>query len=60
MNKVVGKRIKRLIREQGITQKELAEQTGIADSIISRYISGKQFPATHLSDIAEALSITRG
>lgn len=55
----IGDRIKRLMMQNGLSQRELAEKTGVAEATISRYISGKHIP--HLcviSCIADALHIT--
>ena len=37
-------KLERLLDEWGMTQKDLAEETGIAESTISRCLSGKYIP----------------
>lgn len=39
---LVGKRIKSLLRERGVTQNEIMQDTGIIQSTISAMISGKR------------------
>ena len=40
-----GKQIKELMDEKGMTQKQLALKTGLAESSISRYINGSRYPS---------------
>lgn len=40
--KLVGKRIKSLLKERGVTQNEIMQDTGIIQSTISAMISGKR------------------
>ena len=48
--------LNKLMREAGYTQKELAEDTGLAESTISRYMKGTQVPkATAIVNIASVL-----
>lgn len=55
----LGERIKRLLNEKGITQKELAEMVGCTDAAISHYIKGDRVPRSKvLSKIALALGTT--
>ena len=37
-------RIKEMIDQMGITQKELSEKTGITESAISHYVKGDRVP----------------
>lgn len=39
-----GNRLKQAIRLSGIKQRDLAEQTGLTEAAISRYISGTRSP----------------
>ena len=56
---IIGKRIARLMVEQGKTQRELAKQVGITGASISRYIKGDRVPkGTILANIAKALHTT--
>lgn len=52
----LGKRIQQLRKEKGLSQTELAQNTGISYAQISRYeIKGAQPPAEVLNKLAEAL-----
>ena len=56
---IIGERIAGLLREQGKTQKELAEQVGTTEVSISRYIKGDRVPkGPILVNIAKALHTT--
>lgn len=61
MNKkyVVKLKVKEVIEERGITQKKLAEMTGIRESTISDIVRGIRTVINfeHLSKIAEALEV---
>ena len=61
MNKkyIVKLKIKETIEERGITQKKLAEMSGIRESTISDIVRGTRTVINfeHLSKIAEALEI---
>lgn len=52
--------IKKLIEEKGITQKRLAQISGVRESTISDIVRGTRTVINfeHLSKIAEALNIT--
>lgn len=57
MNNELGKNIRELIRHKRMTQRELAERTGITTSSISRYIKGERIPNSEiLVKIASALN----
>ena len=52
-------RIKEMLDEKSITQKQLSEITGITESAISHYIKGDRVPrGTNLVKIAKALGTT--
>ena len=56
---VVGQRIKIARKNQGLTQKELAERAGTATGTIQQYELGKRQPrADQLRAIASALGVT--
>lgn len=51
-----GIRLKRLMYKKGITQSELSERTGIAQTMISSYLTGRNVPSFYKVDrIARAL-----
>lgn len=55
----LGARISQLLKSRNIQQKELAEQIGITEATISRYISGTREPKPEvLANIATALRTT--
>ena len=50
--------LKDLMEEKGITQRELAEKSGIANSSVCRYLSGDRKPRIDvLRNFANALSV---
>lgn len=52
----VGERIRRIMDKKGITQEELSNKTGISQSVISRYILGKNILGLYTADkISRAL-----
>lgn len=54
----IGENIKRIRKEQGLTQKKLGELCGIAESNIRKYENGKQNPKIETVDkIAHALKV---
>lgn len=54
----IGERIKKLRLERGLTQKQVADSCGMADSAIRKYESGKVTPKYEmLQRIAAALSV---
>ena len=58
-NNIIGERIAGLLREQGKTQRALAEQVGTTEVSISRYIKGNRVPkGPVLVNIAKALHTT--
>ena len=44
MSKVLGEKISEMLQKRGIQQKELAEQIGITEAAMSRYIAGTREP----------------
>ena len=59
MGKELGIRISQLLRTRNIQQKELAEQIGITETAISRYIAGTREPKPEvIANIATALHTT--
>ena len=59
MGKELGMRISQLLRTRNIQQKELAEQIGITETAISRYIAGTREPKPEvIANIAIALHTT--
>lgn len=56
---IIGERLAGLLREQGKTQRELAEQVGTTEVSMSRYIKGDRVPkGPILENIAKALRTT--
>ena len=54
---ILGNRIKEQLLKNKMTQRELAEKTGITDTTISRYISSQRIPkATEIIKIAVVLN----
>jgi len=52
-----GKRMKNLLDQQNMSQKELADKTGCTEAAISRYINGDRVPrAVVMNEIAIALN----
>ena len=59
MSKALGSRIAESLRNQNMTQKELAMRIGVTETVISRYISGDREPKPEvLANIATALQVT--
>lgn len=51
-------RLKALLKERGLSQKELAVMTGLTPPAISRYITGERMPrAIVIAKIAKALGV---
>ena len=54
-----GDNIKRLMKENGYTQKELAIRAGCTESAISRYVRNERTPSIRvLKNLAIALGVT--
>lgn len=59
MNNISGDRIREMLKNKGMTQRELAEKAGITEASISRYINDKRIPKiTFVRKIADALGTT--
>ncbi len=59
MGRELGERIAALLKSQGMQQRELAEKIGVADGVLSRYISGSRSPRPEtLAKMATALRTT--
>ena len=53
---IFGERISKLLENKGLTQKELAEKSGVTESAMSYYVKGDRTPRSDvLSRIAKAL-----
>lgn len=56
---MIGNNIKRLMKENGYTQKQLAIRSGCTEGAISRYVSNEREPKVRiLKNIAIALGVT--
>ena len=54
----IGSFISNVRKEQGLTQKQLAERVGVSDKAVSRWETGKGLPDTSImSDLCEVLGI---
>ena len=55
----VGDNIRNILKKKNLTQKDLAEATGIARQQIQRYCTGKNLPnPKRLKEIADALEVS--
>lgn len=55
----IGARILTLLKQNGMTQRELANQIGVTETSISRYISGARMPKANIVVyMADALNTT--
>ena len=55
----VGDNIRKILKKKNLTQKDLAEATGIARQQIQRYCTGKNLPnPKRLKEIADALEVS--
>lgn len=56
---IIGNNIKSELEDSWMTQKELAEATGVSESTISRYIKAEMMPSlVNITNIAVALCCT--
>ena len=56
---MLGDNIKRLMKENGYTQKQLAMRSGCTEAAISRYVNnGREPRISILKDLAIALGVT--
>lgn len=54
--KIFSKNLRKIMKEEKMTQKKLANEIGVDQSIISRYITGQSIPSFFtIIKIAEAL-----
>ena len=59
MGKILGQRITEALRKANCTQKELADRINVAETTMSRYISGDREPKPEMiANIATALHTT--
>lgn len=59
MSESLGNRISKMLKQRGMTQRDLAIKIGVTEVTISRYISGERIPKAHtLGNIAKALNTT--
>lgn len=59
MGELLGRRISEMLQKRGISQKKLAEQIGITETAMSRYIAGTREPKPDvIANIATALHTT--
>ncbi|MBO4477494.1 MAG: helix-turn-helix transcriptional regulator [Lachnospiraceae bacterium] len=59
MERTITYRIKEMLSEKKISQKQLSEMTGLTESAISHYIKGDRIPrGSNLMKIAKALGTT--
>lgn len=58
MAELFANRLSALLAQSGLTQKELAEKTGLTPAAISRYVSGNRMPREIVvAKIAKALDV---
>ncbi|MBR6365289.1 MAG: helix-turn-helix transcriptional regulator [Lachnospiraceae bacterium] len=59
MERTLTYRIREMLNEKKINQKQLSEMTGLTESAISRYVNGDRIPrGANLMKIAKALGTT--
>jgi transcriptional regulator with XRE-family HTH domain len=57
--KTIGKIIEELLQENDMTQRELAEMTGVTEATISRYVNETREPRSHIvKKIADIFNIS--
>lgn len=55
---LIGARLAALLKERGMSQKELAEATNLTPAAISRYVNGERVPrAITIAALAKALGV---
>lgn len=58
MAELFASRLSTLLAQRGLTQKELAEKTGLTPAAVSRYVSGARVPREIIvAKIAKALGV---
>lgn len=56
---IFSERLASILKQQGITQKELARMIGVTEATMSRYIHGERIPRSEIiANIATALHTT--
>ena len=56
---IVKQRLKKVMKKNGITQRELSDMSGIPEHCISRYVSGERVPhVKNLVKLTKALNTT--
>ena len=56
---IINNKLIKLLKQNNMTQKDLAEATGITESAISRYVKGDRLPrGVNLIRLAQALKTT--
>lgn len=59
MSEVLGRRLAELLRQRGMSQKDLAQAAHLTEAAVSRYISGQREPrAVTVANIAKVLGVT--
>ena len=59
MTNLMGEKLRMLILERGVSQKELAQKAGVTEAAVSHYINGDRSPrGAILLNIANALGTT--
>lgn len=59
MKEIFSERLQDILWHSKISQKDLAEKTGLTEAAISHYVNGKQCPhSTALILIADALNVS--
>ena len=59
MGEQFGERLALLIKEKGLSQRELAQKAGVTEAAMSLYVKGTRIPrASVLARVAEALNTT--
>ena len=55
----IGQRLKQVLNDQGMLQKELAEKIGVSEIVISRYVHGGRIVSVPiLIEICKALNVS--
>ena len=55
----IGQRLKQVLNDQGMMQKELAEKIGVSEIVISRYVHGGRIVSVPiLIEICKALNVS--
>lgn len=55
----IGQRLKKILNDRGMMQKELAEKIGVSEMVISRYIHGGRIISVPiLIEICKALNVS--